>query len=130
MAACRTFWGLPKEAQDAALWSLQVEAGRKTTWSIEGPCSFVSRVSVWLHSKNMLTELLGFQLCRTSWLRYMGIGKERLNRTKKRYRGLDERSLNQCTMAKQKTYVPCMSNVPFLCLNEVQLLMKHTKARK
>lgn len=35
---CASFWGLPKEAQDAFLWSLQIEAGRghKNKFSIEG----------------------------------------------------------------------------------------------
>lgn len=32
---CRTFWSLPKTSQDAVLWSLQSETGRKT-WKIEG----------------------------------------------------------------------------------------------
>lgn len=33
---CDSFWGLPKESQDALLWSLQVQSGRKRRWSIEG----------------------------------------------------------------------------------------------
>ena len=38
---CRAFWSLPKESQDALLWSLQVEAGRRNkSWSIEGGCWF------------------------------------------------------------------------------------------
>ena len=37
----------------------------------------------------------GYPLCRTAWLRFLGIGKERLNRTRKRYRGIDDRTINQ-----------------------------------
>ena len=44
-------------------------------------------------------SLSGHQLCRTAWIRFLGIGKARLNRTKKRYRGVDERGLNQCSLA-------------------------------
>lgn len=32
-------------------------------------------------------------MCRTSWLRFLGIGKQRWDRTKKRYRGVDDRTL-------------------------------------
>ena len=35
----------------------------------------------------------GFPLCRTSWLRFLGIGKQRWDRTKKRFRGVDDRTL-------------------------------------
>lgn len=37
------------------------------------------------------TASAGHQLCRQAWLRFMGIGKGRLRRTKARHRGLDER---------------------------------------
>ena len=37
LQACVAFWQLPKESQDACLWSLQQSGdGRKTTWMIEG----------------------------------------------------------------------------------------------
>lgn len=39
--------------------------------------------------------VLGVQICRTAWLKYLGIGKQRLQRTKKRFRGIDERTLMQ-----------------------------------
>ena len=39
--------------------------------------------------------ILGVQICRTAWLKYLGIGKQRLQRTKKRFRGIDERTLAQ-----------------------------------
>ena len=33
-------------------------------------------------------------MCREAWLRFLGIGKQRLLRTKRRHRGVDERTLN------------------------------------
>lgn len=33
---CQCFWALPKQNQDALLWSLQAGSGRRTVWSIEG----------------------------------------------------------------------------------------------
>ena len=37
LKVCRCFWALPKQSQDALLWSLQVGSGRKMKWMIEGP---------------------------------------------------------------------------------------------
>ena len=36
LRACECFWGLPKESQDAVLWSIQSDVGPKAKWSIEG----------------------------------------------------------------------------------------------
>ena len=36
----------------------------------------------------------GHYVCREAWLRFLGIGKQRLVRTKRRHRGVDERTLN------------------------------------
>ena len=33
---CKTFWNLPKQSQDALLWSLQSGSGRKSKWCLEG----------------------------------------------------------------------------------------------
>ncbi|CAL1148092.1 unnamed protein product [Cladocopium goreaui] len=60
---CKSFWGLPKQQQDAILWSLQSEGS-------------------------------GHALCRSAWLRFLGIGKQRILRTKRKFRGLDERTLD------------------------------------
>ena len=40
--ACSAFWKLPKQSQDACLWSIQCGKGRKSTWSIEGLTIFQS----------------------------------------------------------------------------------------
>ena len=34
-------------------------------------------------------------------MRFLGVGKERIARTKKRYRGLDERKINQSDLAHE-----------------------------
>ena len=37
LQCCKSFWGLPKQQQDAILWSLQSgERGQPSTWSMEG----------------------------------------------------------------------------------------------
>ena len=36
----------------------------------------------------------GHYVCREAWLRFLGVGKQRLLRTKRRHRGVDERTLN------------------------------------
>lgn len=44
----------------------------------------------------LLLNLLnaGYRVCRTAWLRFLGLGKQRLLRTKRRHRGVDERTMN------------------------------------
>ena len=39
----------------------------------------------------------GYPLCRTAWLRFLGVGKQRMLRTKRKFRGLDDRTINQGT---------------------------------
>ena len=39
--------------------------------------------------------LTGHHLCRAAWLKYLGVGKQRILRTKRKFRGVDERTLNQ-----------------------------------
>ena len=33
---CRSFWSLPKQSQDALLWTIQSSGSRRSTWQIEG----------------------------------------------------------------------------------------------
>lgn len=48
---CQCFWSLPKENQDALLWSMQAGGSRRTRWSIEGVvlqiCSNMFKFKVW-----------------------------------------------------------------------------------
>ena len=95
---CQSFWSLPKQLQDSVLWSLQCESGRKT-WSIEGLdifqiCSNLSFDCLVVFSLVFFLPA-GHQLCRQSWLKYLGIGKQRIVRTKRKFRGVDGRTLNQ-----------------------------------
>ena len=53
---------------------------------------FVNMLSLLLHGK-IWWPLAGHSLCREAWLRFLGLGKNRLRRTRKRHRGLDERGL-------------------------------------
>ena len=41
----------------------------------------------------------GHKVCRASFLRLLGVGKQRLQRTKKRFRGIDDRTLNHSIIA-------------------------------
>ena len=117
LKTCQAFWSLPKESQDAVLWSLQCETGRKI-WKIEGKvlktfehielilngwCCLVFAVfpPANLHQQAHWCNLLalaGHHVCRTAWLRFLGIGKQRLSRTGKRFRGIDDRTLYQGTL--------------------------------
>ena len=36
LSACKAFWALGKEAQDALLWQIQSDAGPNAQWTIEG----------------------------------------------------------------------------------------------
>lgn len=47
----------------------------------------------------------GHQLCREAWLRFLGVGKARLTRTKRKFRGLDERSINQGILVSGILYI-------------------------
>lgn len=133
LACSQTFWGLPKEAQDGLLWNIQSGGGRKTHWSIEGlglevlvlsidvkeriGC-FFSGILIYA-SHCFLTPLHfsvqkllpGYKLCREAWMKYLGVGRQRMSRTKKRYRGVDERKLSQGSRAAvlpQKVYTSLM----------------------
>ena len=69
---CQAFWHLTKGCQDSLLWSLQKEAGSgKKRWAIQG--NFI---------------------CKDAWVAFLGIGKQRLNRCKKKFFGKDGRSLS------------------------------------
>ena len=105
--ACKGFWTLPKQAQDALLWSLQAEAGTsRKKWYIEGLKSTLKFKSFISHclttsstSHQLQWPLPGYPLCRLAWTRYMGIGKQRLERCKRSFHGIDDRTINQGYLA-------------------------------
>ena len=106
LAVCRCFWGLPKAAQDAVLWSIQSEGvGRRNTWTLEGSLAFLENLERILKFSLMPTvsphlvssvrsSASGHQVCRHAWLRYLGVGKERIMRCKRTYHGVDKRTLS------------------------------------
>ncbi|CAL1152588.1 unnamed protein product [Cladocopium goreaui] len=67
-----TFWSLSKNSQDSLLWSLQ----NSSLMMDEGE-----------------PEDDGIQVCRQAWLQILGIGKERILRCKRNFKGTDGRSL-------------------------------------
>lgn len=102
---CQCFWALPKQNQDALLWSLQAgevdeRFGRLKVWCFK----FVQMCLVFFNVKcvffgqfvfafNTIPTTQGYQVCRLAWLRLLGIGKQRMQRTGKRFRGIDDRGL-------------------------------------
>ena len=110
LKACRTFWALPKHSQDAVLWSLQCGSGRKSTYTIEGRvvqssagvlgCACLQAEQGRSYCKLSLSPCSGHQLCRQAWLTYLGIGKARMQRCKRTFRGVDQRTINQGALCK------------------------------
>jgi hypothetical protein len=69
---CRSFWGLPKVAQDAVLWSLSSRHHGKQSkkrWAFAGT-----------------------KVCRKAFCKMLGIGRARLTRTSRTDKGIDMRS--------------------------------------
>ncbi len=91
---CIMFWALSKPAQDGLLWSLQSN-------SIEGPgCDDDSSDSEDSSGSTSRDQRLqhhvkwfigGTQVCRNSFQKMLGVGCGRLNRTRKTFKGYDER---------------------------------------
>lgn len=89
---CIFFWSLSKPAQDTLLWSVQAReracrVGTKSdSDSTDGDSSpdRQSRTS-WF--------VADIQVCRRAFVRMLGIGQSRLQRTKSRFQGKDERWL-------------------------------------
>lgn len=69
---CQSFWQLSKAAQDSLLWSIQLEGGacNRRSWNIAG-----------------------YPVCREAWLCFLGVGKQRISRCKRKFHGKDERSV-------------------------------------
>ena len=102
---------LPKTSQDSLLWSLQANTGSKKQWSIEG------------HAACYLSFLrfqTGHKLCREAWAKYMGIGKQRLQRCKRNFNGLDDRTIHRSSAVQRLSVgwvakeTPCGRLLPLL----------------
>ena len=56
------------------------------------PCTSPMFKKLMSHVQKKKLASSGYSVCRESWLRLLGVGKNRLRRTKRRHRGEDERS--------------------------------------
>jgi hypothetical protein len=88
LQVCAIFWSLQKPQQDSLLWSIQA-------------FSLDEEVSSDGESESSETEkkspsqwyLGGHPICRKAFAKFLGVGSNRLDRTRGRFRGLDERLL-------------------------------------
>ena len=96
LEVCEFFWRLPKIAQDAVLWSIQAECcQRRRQWFLQGPTPscyplhFTSFKFRW--TKFLWT---GHPICKEAWLRFLGVGSDRIARCKRNHQGMDKRTLS------------------------------------
>ena len=114
---CQYFWRLPKTAQDAVLWSIQSECSqRRRQWYLQGLLLLVFNSTynkntskkfqkhTMTSTLNTLTKglakqkaalnpLTGHALCKEAWMRFLGVGSDRISRCKRNHQGLDKRTL-------------------------------------
>ena len=111
-AQCHT-WHWKRSARHSGHWKrnvrtqyfgrCRVEQGRGAhgtlkDWGSQKNTFYSKLIGSLLHyiiSSTQTCMLSGHRVCREAFLKFIGIGKQRLTRTKKRFRGLDERRLNQ-----------------------------------
>ena len=95
LQVCVLFWSISKPGQDALLWSLQSNgmegngSGSDEDDEYE-PSGSSSSDHVQHHVKWYIG---GTRVCRRAFLRMLAVGQGRLNRTRSRFKGLDERTL-------------------------------------
>ena len=94
---CALFWQMQKPAQDALLWSMQDFSAGPDARDENGSEDEESGESVQVRKKWFLC---GQQLCRRSFARFLGVGQSRLQRTKERFQGYDERRVKGATSTK------------------------------
>ncbi len=91
LEVCTFFWSLAKPAQDTLLWSIQLadkgfDAVSSSSDSENSTSSVAEQYTVkWF--------IAGVAVCRRAFLRMMGLGSARLDRTRKAFRGADQRNL-------------------------------------
>lgn len=95
LQVCILFWSLSKPGQDALLWSLQSNSMQGDgADSDEDENSSESSSSSSNHTQHHVQWFVGgTRVCRRAFLRMLGVGCNRLNRTRDRFKGLDERTL-------------------------------------
>ena len=94
---CTLFWSLAKPAQDGLLWAMQSGGfgcgDEKCSSSDSEDSSGSDNEESTKRSRQVKWLLSGTQVCRRSFQRMLGIGCGRLNRTRARFQGIDERTL-------------------------------------
>ena len=106
LQVCLLFWSFPKPGQDALLWSLQSngidgygESDDDTDVSSDDSSNSSCK------QRHVKWFIGGTRVCRRAFIRMLGVGCKRLNRTRDRFRGLDER----CRSGRQ-TYMLSFDN--------------------
>ena len=102
---CEFFWNLSKPAQDGLLWSIQALNGPRATGDDSSGSDSGSDLSDESSSNSRMQSqktkwFLGeVRVCRRSFAKMLGIGQSRLQRTRHRFEGLDERTVaGHCPM--------------------------------
>ena len=92
LQVCLLFWSISKPGQDALLWSLQSNGidgyGESDD---ESDVSSDDSSNSSCKQRHVKWFIGGTRVCRRAFLRMLGVGCNRLNRTRDRFRGLDER---------------------------------------
>lgn len=93
---CNLFWSLAKPAQDALLWAMQTNgagtgesSASDSEYDDDDDDSSEGKTS----RKTVKYFLNGVQVCRRAFQRMLGVGCSRMNRTRTRFQGQDERKL-------------------------------------
>ena len=94
LQVCLLFWSIGKPGQDALLWSLQTNCIEGNGSGSDDDENKSSTSSSSEHVQHHVKWFIGgTQVCRRAFLRMLGVGQARLNRTRVRFKGLDERTL-------------------------------------
>ena len=92
MQVCLLFWSLSKPGQDALLWSLQSNSMQGDGSDNESDDSNDDSSSSHIN-RHVQWYIGGTRVCRRAFMRMLGVGCGRVNRTCGRFQGLDERGL-------------------------------------
>lgn len=91
VALCDIFWGLAKPAQDALLWSLQSVQAQVVDVSSQSSSDSSSGSST---RHRVRWFIAGIEVCRRAFLRFIGVGSARIDRTRRTFHGMDRRTLS------------------------------------
>lgn len=100
MKLCIAFWSLDKASQDALLWSLSTTRKFMKLGHNSGGNK---------HYRKQRWKLHHVAVCRSAFVRFLGIGKSRLVRCSRTFRGMDGRSLRKGTRGR------CVKSVDVAC---------------